>query len=159
MSEEEFEIISLEELKSEEEKEESLINIPPKMTTYTFLMMRQNNYRYMTNIFSDDNPLPNKTSKRYCMNYWQKVGMPVKYNSSIHFKTQKDLDREQKAKDDLIPKVQVDQGEVTWTQEESIEYLEKKKKIKPSKPSKVKSQLMTWDEYERIKKYIESVIK
>lgn len=108
----------------------------PKIDTWSFLMSHQNNYKYLTNLRPDDRRLQMRSNDRYAMFYYA-AGCP-RYNGS-DYRTQADLDREREAAEALIPKVIVEiKGNLKWTQEEALQYLEEKSKVK-SKPEPEKS--------------------
>jgi hypothetical protein len=106
------------------------MTIEPRATICSIMKGAGNNYRLMPNIFRENDPLPEATKHRYCLEYWERIGGPYRF-SAAQYKTQGDLDHEKEEVEAKIPKIVVEQGNLTWTQEEALQYLEEKAKAKP----------------------------
>ena len=110
----------------DEEHGEQLSEITPHATICSSIAGVGNNYNIMPNIFRDNDPIPGATSRRYCVDYWDRTGGPYRFGRQ-EYKTQEDLDREREAR---TPKVTIEiKGNLKWTQEEAIQYLEEKAEV------------------------------
>jgi hypothetical protein len=89
----------------------------PKIDTWKFLMMRQNNYRYLSDLQLDNKREARESRHRYFLDYWDMVGGPYRTDERIP--------------EPVIPKPPpkikvVNLGNLKWTREEALQYLEEK---------------------------------
>jgi len=128
LSEEQIIEVSLEEA-FKEEYDDDLPDLNPRVTCYSFLMSHRNNYKFLPNIFRDNERLPILSRHRYG-DYHGSQGIIDGDYSGRYQKEPEEESREPATsllKKGKIPVIVVDWGLRIWTPEEALEYLEHKR--------------------------------